>query len=78
MKWSCGFFFFEFIYVVDYIGGFPYIEPYLHPRDESYLIMVIPQKFFLYPHPSCLEASILLAAFSWRCRTLSTAYSLPA
>ena len=34
------FFFFEFVYVVDYIVGFPYIEPSLHSWDEAYLIMV--------------------------------------
>ena len=33
-------FFFEFVYMVDYIDGFPYIKPSLHPRDEAYLIMV--------------------------------------
>ena len=26
--------------MVDYIDGFPYIKPSLHPRDEAYLIMV--------------------------------------
>jgi hypothetical protein len=31
---------FEFVYVVDYIDGFPHIEPSLHPWDEAYLIMV--------------------------------------
>jgi hypothetical protein len=25
---------------VDYIDGFPYIEPALHPRDEAYLSMM--------------------------------------
>jgi hypothetical protein len=30
----------EFVYVVDYIDGFPYIEPSLNPWDEAYLIMV--------------------------------------
>jgi hypothetical protein len=25
---------------VDYVHGFPYIEPFLHPWDEAYLIMV--------------------------------------
>ena len=35
------FLFFEFVYVVDYIDGFPYIEPSLHPWDEASLIMVI-------------------------------------
>jgi hypothetical protein len=39
MKWPCGFFF-EFVYVVDYIDGFLYIEPSLHPWDEAYLIVV--------------------------------------
>ena len=33
-------FFFEFVYVVDSIYGFPYIEPSLHPWDKAYLIMV--------------------------------------
>ena len=32
-------FFFQFVYVVDYIDGFPYIEPSLHPWDKAYLIM---------------------------------------
>ena len=32
-------FFFEFVYVVDCIDGFPYIEPSLHPCHEAYLIM---------------------------------------
>ena len=39
MKWSYGFFF-EFVYVVDFIDGFPYIEPSLHPWDEAYLVMM--------------------------------------
>jgi hypothetical protein len=34
-------FFFELVYVVDYIDGLPYIEPFLHPWDKAYLIMVI-------------------------------------
>ena len=34
------FFFFEFVYIVDYIGGFLYIEPFLHPWVKAYLIMV--------------------------------------
>ena len=33
-------FFFEFVYVVDCIDGFPYIEPSLHPWDGAYLILV--------------------------------------
>jgi hypothetical protein len=31
---------FEFVYVVDYVIGFSYIEPTLHPWNEEYLIMV--------------------------------------
>jgi hypothetical protein len=34
------YFFFEFVYVFDYIDGFPYIEPSLHPWDEAYLIVM--------------------------------------
>ena len=33
-------FFFEFLYTMESIDGFPYIEPSLHPWDEAYLIMV--------------------------------------
>jgi hypothetical protein len=32
--------FFEFVYLMDYVDGFLYIEPSLHPRDEAYLIMM--------------------------------------
>ena len=39
MKLPCGFLF-EFVYVVDCIDGFPYIEQSLHSWDEVYLIMV--------------------------------------
>jgi hypothetical protein len=31
---------FEFVYIVDYVAGFLYIEPSLHPWDEVYLIMM--------------------------------------
>ena len=30
----------EFVYIVYYIDGFPYIEPSLHPWDEACLIVV--------------------------------------
>jgi hypothetical protein len=30
----------EFGYIVDYIDGFPYIKPSLHPWDEAYLVMM--------------------------------------
>jgi hypothetical protein len=33
-------FVFEFVLVVDYADGFPYIEPSLHPWDEAYLVMM--------------------------------------
>jgi hypothetical protein len=32
--------FFEFVYIVDYVDGFLYIEPCLHPWHEAYLIMM--------------------------------------
>jgi hypothetical protein len=32
-------FVFEFVYIVDYFDGFPYIKQSLHPWDEAYLIM---------------------------------------
>jgi hypothetical protein len=32
--------FFQFVYMVDYVDGFPYVEPHLPLCDESYLIMV--------------------------------------
>ena len=31
---------FEFVYIVDYVNGFSYIKPTLHPWDETYLIVV--------------------------------------
>ena len=31
---------FEFAYIVDYVDGFLYIKPSLHPWDEAYLIMM--------------------------------------
>jgi hypothetical protein len=33
-------FFFQFVYVVDHIYWFSYIEPYLHLCDKAYLLMV--------------------------------------
>ena len=33
-------FFFELVYIVDYIDECPYIEPSLHPWDEANLIMM--------------------------------------
>jgi hypothetical protein len=31
-------FVFEFVYILDYVDGFPYIEPSLRPWDETYLV----------------------------------------
>jgi hypothetical protein len=31
-------FVFEFVYILDYVDGFPYIERSLHPWDETYLV----------------------------------------
>ena len=33
-------FVFEFVYIVDYVDGFLYIVPSLHPWEEVYLIMM--------------------------------------
>jgi hypothetical protein len=33
-------FVFEFVYIADYVDGFRYIKPSLHPWDEAYLIMM--------------------------------------
>jgi hypothetical protein len=33
-------FVFEFGYIVDYVDGFPYIKPFLHPWDQAYLVMM--------------------------------------
>ena len=32
--------FFAFVYIVDYVNGFWYIKPTLHPCDETYVIVV--------------------------------------
>jgi hypothetical protein len=32
-------FVFEFVYIVDYVDGFPYMNPSLHPWGEAYLVM---------------------------------------
>jgi hypothetical protein len=37
---TCFFFSFEFLYIVDYIDRFLYIEPSLHLWDETYLVMM--------------------------------------
>jgi hypothetical protein len=31
-------FVFELVYIVDYVDGFLYIEPFLHPWDEAYFM----------------------------------------
>ncbi|ERE69754.1 hypothetical protein H671_6g16925 [Cricetulus griseus] len=52
----------QFVYMVDYIDGFPYVEPSLHPWDEAYLIMV--DDFFLIC--SWIRfTNILLSILAW-------------
>jgi hypothetical protein len=34
------YFFFKFVYILDYVDVFLYIEPSLHTWDEAYLIMM--------------------------------------
>jgi hypothetical protein len=31
---------FQFVYIVNYVDGFLYIKPSLHPWDEAYLVMM--------------------------------------
>ena len=38
MRWSCGFFF-QFVYMMDHIYWFMYVEPSIHLLDKAYLIM---------------------------------------
>ena len=53
-------FVFEFIYIVDYVDGFPYIKPCLHPLDEVYLVMM--DDYLMY---SCIQlVRILLSIFA--------------
>ena len=33
-------FVFEFVYIEDYIDGFPYIEPFLNSWDKAYLTIM--------------------------------------
>ena len=40
MRWSCVFFFLQFVCMVDYINRFSYVEPLLHLWDKANLIMV--------------------------------------
>jgi hypothetical protein len=54
-------FVFEFVYIVDYIDEFLYIETSLHPWDEAYLVMM-DDHFDVF-----LDwfARILLSIFAW-------------
>ena len=53
-------FVFGSVYMVNYVDRLAYVEPALHPRDESYLIMV--SKFFVC---CCIWlANILLKIFA--------------
>jgi hypothetical protein len=46
-------FFFEFVYVMDYIDRFPYIEPSLYLWDEAYLIVVNDRRFDVFLDSVC-------------------------
>ena len=41
-------FFFEYVYVVDYIDRFPYIKPSLHPLDEVYSVILMDDHFDVF------------------------------
>jgi hypothetical protein len=43
----CSFFSFDFVYIVDYIDGFPCVDPFLHSWDDAYLIMM-DERFNVY------------------------------
>ena len=30
----------QFVYIMDYVDGFPYITPSLHPWNKTYLVMM--------------------------------------
>ena len=45
-------FVFGSVYVVNYVYGLVYVEPVLHPQDESYLIMV-DKLFYLLLQSAC-------------------------
>ena len=55
-------FFFEFVYVMDYDYGFPYIEATLYPMDEVYLIMVN-NCFDVFLDSVCKNLSIFVSIF---------------
>ena len=58
MKWPC--FFLWVVYEVEYIDGFLYIEPYLHPWYEAYLTVINDN---------------LMCSWNWLARTLLSIWS---
>lgn len=40
---------FEFVYAVDHVYGFPFIEPSLHPWDKAYFTMISFLVFVNFP-----------------------------
>ena len=52
-------FVFEFVYIVNYLDGFPYIKSSLHPWDETYLIMM-DDLFDVFLDSVCIFVSIFL------------------
>jgi hypothetical protein len=55
-------FVFDFVYIVEYVDGFPYIKPLLHPLVEVYLIMM-DDRFDVFLNSVC---EIFFFFFWWR------------
>ena len=53
-------FVFEFVHIVDYIDGFPYIKPSPHLWDEAYMVMWM----IIFMCSWILFARILLSIFA--------------
>jgi hypothetical protein len=65
------FFFFEFVYIVDYVDGFSYIEQSPHPWDEAYLI-VVNDGFDMFMD---LECKTLFFFYFYKCIILFNIYN---
>ena len=57
------------VYVVDYVYSLAYVEPALHPRDESYLIIV--DKLFCDVFLSLLAIVSVSVVYVWSKTILS-------
>ena len=56
-------FFFEFVYILDYVDGFPYIKPSLHPWNETYLVRIDDFLMFSWIRLARILLSIFAAIF---------------